>query len=119
MEEGNWNVPKVGRQPSFDLHPDIRNAFNELRTIDQFVTRLALLCKPNTVFLKECADGSKQAFYLLRDYWAILQDVSLSKEERKKKSLEQLELIEQDMGVVFFYNQFTQCLKKGQCMNPG
>jgi len=49
METQTWDLPPVIQgEYHFDLHPDIRNAFDELQTYDKFVQRLASVCKPDT-----------------------------------------------------------------------
>ena len=117
MEERNWKLSELDRQYKFDLHPTIRDAYLDLNSYNHFVERLALLCKPNSKIFEEFKEGSKKAYNLLRDYWAIIQDASLSKDDRRKKSRQKLDIIEHDPELKSFYESFCLCLKIGEIKN--
>lgn len=117
MEEKNWDIPAFKRELYFDLHSDIRNAFNELKTYDKFVQRLASVCKPDTKIFYDFKEGSKRAYSLMADYWQILQDSSISIIERKKKSTAKLKQIEHDPEIRAFFDEFSSCLKVGDLLS--
>jgi len=118
MEGNNWEIPPVIQgQYHFDLHPDIRNAFDDLKTYDKFVQRLTLVCKPNTKIFTDFKEGSKRSYSLMADYWKILQDTSISADERKKKSTAKLKQIDQDQEIHDFFSAFSTCVKVGDLLH--
>lgn len=102
---------------SFDLHPDIRSAFDDLKSYGNFVQRLTTICKPTSKVFDEFKEGSKRAYALLSDYWVIINDQSLTKEERWKKSTAKVKRIDQDPEIFAFYEKFLQCLKAGDILS--
>ena len=113
MENVNWSIPEVEKKSPFDLHSDIRNAFGDLKTYDSFVKRLTSLCKPSTRAFEDFKEASGRAYSLLGRYWSVLQDASLSKAERKEKSLILFKQIEEDPGIMEFYDRFCESLNVG------
>lgn len=117
MEAKNWEIPPVVQgEYHFDLHPDIRNAFEDLQTYDKFVQRLTVVCKPETTVFKDYQEGSKRSYSLMVDYWQILQNSSISAIDRKRKSTAKLKQIEQDSEIRIFFNAFSSCLKVGDLL---
>ena len=86
MEKADWTIPEIGIRWHFDLHPDIRSAFDDLNTHDSFVKRLATVCKPHNKVFEEFEKGSTRAYSLLENYWAILNDKSISKKGPRRKA---------------------------------
>jgi len=118
MEVINWEVPPVAQdQYHFDLHPDIRNAFEELKTYDKFVKRLISVCRPNTKVFEVSAEGAKRSYSLLSDYWCYLRNSSIPANERKKRSIAKLKQINQDQEIKKFFKEFCLCLKIGDALN--
>lgn len=118
METQTWDLPPVIQgEYHFDLHPDIRNAFDELQTYDKFVQRLASVCKPDTKVFIDFKEGSKRAHSLMTDYWQNLQNSSISAMARKKKSVAKLKKIFQDQEIKVFFENFLLCLKIGDILN--
>jgi len=118
MEGNNWEIPPVIQgQYHFDLHPDIRNAFDDLKTYDKFVQRLTLVCNPNTKIFTDYKEGSKRSHSLMADYWQILQDTSISAVDRKKKSAAKLKQIDQDQEIRDFFSAFSSCVKIGDILH--
>lgn len=118
MEVPNWEVPPViQNEYHFDLHPDIRNAFEELKTYDKYVQRLISVCNPDTKLFKDFKEGSKRSYSLMSDYWLNLRDSSISAKERKKKSMAKLKQINQDQEIKIFFKEFCLCFKIGDFIN--
>ena len=117
MEKADWSIPRVEREQNFDLHPDIRKAFDDLKTYDKFVKRLASVCKPNSKVSKDFKAGSKKAYELLGNYWRVLKDPSLSKNERGEKSQEILNQIEKDTEIKKFHDEFSLLVKVGDFLS--
>jgi len=118
METQTWDLsPVIQGKYHFDLHPDTRNAFDELQTYDKYVQRLASVCKPDTKVFIDFKEGSKRAYSLMADYWHNLQNSSISTKERKKKSVAKLKQINQDQEIKVFFINFISCLKIGDILN--
>ena len=113
MEEKNWKIPVVPTQAGHELHPSIRSAFGNIHTFDDFIKRLASVCRPNVAVFKEFQGSLKKAYPLLQNYWGILKDPSLKKELRLEQSREKLNQLEKDPEIEKFYKQFTSCLNVG------
>jgi len=47
QDDLNWELTNVHSGHGFDLHPDILDATNTLKTYDDFVQRLEAVCEPN------------------------------------------------------------------------
>jgi len=116
IENVDWSLPKVDKEWKSDLHPDVREVFNELKTYDKFVDRLTKICKPNTKIFEDFKKGSIGSYSLLDDYWKVLQDQSLSKNERKKRSSEIIGFIEEDPEIEKFFKEFSRCIKVGDLL---
>lgn len=117
MERADWTIPHVERERNFELHPDIRKAFDDLKTFDNFIKRLASVCKPNTKIFEEFKIPAKRAYKLLENYWEVLKDPQLLKNERKEKSQEVLKKIEEDTEVVRFFTEFSSLVKAGDFLS--
>ncbi len=116
MESPSWNVPYIDKKWDFDLHPDIRIAFQELKSYDFFVQRMASICTANAQVFNEEKEGAKRAYTLLRRYSKILHDDSLAKQERKKHCSGLLKRVEQEPEIRRFYEEFLRCLKAGDLL---
>ena len=117
MEQPNWAIPEIDIRWHFDLHTDIRSAFDDLKTYDSFVQRLATVCKPHNKVFEEFEKGSTRAYSLLENYWIIINNTSISKKDREKKSQEKLKEIEQDPEVNNFYDKFSTLVKVGDLLS--
>ena len=117
MEKADWTIPSVEREKNFDLHPDIRKAFDDLKSYDHFVKRLASVCRPNTKIFEDFKAGSTKAYELSDDYWAIIKDAGLSKKEREKKSQNVLKEIEENPNIKEFFEKFSKLVKVGDLLS--
>jgi hypothetical protein len=111
--KGNWKPLPVDKGYSFELHPDIRDIFTGLEDYRKFVNTLSSICRPETKAFNEFKQGSQRAYTLLIDYWAVMWDPKLKKQERRKNSLAYLKRIEQDSEVRNFYEELRRCVKVG------
>ena len=69
-----WYELGPARDGNFDLLPEIRDACRGITSYDEFVARLAAICKPDAAVFKSFQPALKEAFALLQGYWAILSD---------------------------------------------
>jgi hypothetical protein len=116
MESPNWNIPEIDKKWHFDLHPDIRIAFQELNSYGAFVQRLLSICRVNTRIFEEAEDISKRAYSLVQEYSATLQNESFSRIERRKRCLTFVKRLEQEPAIQMFHDQFMKCLKTGDLL---
>lgn len=112
----NWILTPVKKDYPYELHPYINDTFNDLKNYSNFVTRFLTLCKPNSRVFDEFKQGSQKAYSLLKDYWAVMWNSELKKEERRKKSQAYLRRIEQDPEVKDFYEEFKKCVHVGELL---
>jgi hypothetical protein len=106
-----WVVPSHTKEFNFDLLPEIRQACDAIKSYDQFVQRLASLCKPDAEIFKTFEPALKKAYALLPGYWAMLNDPKLNQEDRQKASLERIKQLEKEGISDQFYEEFSQCLQ--------
>jgi hypothetical protein len=116
IEQKNWLIPRIPTPYISDLHPNIRDAFDDLKTVGDFVKRLATVCRPDTKAFNEFAKGKNAAYRGLEEYWKVLKDEKKNKEERKKASTEILRDLESDKDIIAFHNELARCIKVGDLL---
>ena len=116
VEQKNWLIPPIPKPYITDLHPNIRDAFDDLKTVGDFVKRLATVCRPDTKAFTEYAKGTTASYRGLEEYWKVLNDEKKSKEERKKTSTDILRDLESDKDVIAFHNELARCIKVGDLL---
>lgn len=92
------------------VHPDIYNAYNNIRTYDMFVEELARLCEPNVEVFLTFEDVLHSAYSLLQDYWRVIQESSLSGKERKEISMQHIKQLEGLPEIDRFCSEFSRCV---------
>jgi len=107
---GLWDIPEIKKEKNFDLHPDIRKAWDYLQTYDELVGRLAYICEPNTQVFDSFAGVLRRAYSLLGDYWRVIQDGTKSIKERKEISIELIKQLEETPVIEQFYSEFSKCV---------
>jgi len=110
IADGNWVLPPFTKLYASDLHPDIHNAHEELKTYDQFVERLAAVCEPEVEVFKTFGSVLKKAYALTGQYWHAIKNEEMTLKERKKKSLELLALLGKEPKIEEFYKEFSACI---------
>ena len=60
--KGTWTIPIHQKVANFDLLPEIRQAWDRIQSYDDFVRRLAEICKPNASVFKTFAPALQRAF---------------------------------------------------------
>jgi hypothetical protein len=106
-----WLLPAHSKEFNLDLLPEIRRACDSIQTYDQFVERLASLCRPDAEVFKTFKPALQKAYALLPGYWAILNDPNMTIEERQKASSDREKRLEQEGISEAFYEEFSQCLQ--------
>ena len=106
-----WIVPAPEKLFNYDLLPEIRQACDEIKSYDQFVQRLASLCKPDAEVFTTFEAALRKAYALLPGYWATLNDASLTQDDRQEAGLERVKKLEQEGITDEFYHEFAQCLQ--------
>lgn len=106
-----WVVPSHKKEFNFDLLAEIRQACDAIKNYDQFVKRLASLCKPDAEVFTTFEPALRKAYALLPGYWATLNDASLTQDDRQEAGLERVKKLEQEGITDEFYHEFAQCLQ--------
>jgi hypothetical protein len=107
MASGNWSIPDVQKKLYFNLHPDILDAFEDLKDYELFVQRLAAMCKPGTTIFDDFKTKLQGAYSYLDKYWQVMNDASIPKEQRAKHASEILSQLEQNHDFKEFYKELT------------
>jgi hypothetical protein len=107
---GLWDILEIKKEKNFDLHQDIRKAWDYLQTYDELVERLAYICEPNTQVFDSFEDVLKRAHSLLKDYWRVIQDGTKSIKERKRISFQLIEQLEMMPNIDRFYEELSKCI---------
>ncbi|HKZ41524.1 MAG TPA: hypothetical protein VJ044_11215, partial [Candidatus Hodarchaeales archaeon] len=110
VADGNWFLPQREKIYQSDLHPEIHAAYEELKTYDKFVERLAAVCKPDIKVFKTFEPVLKKAYSLLGEYWHVIKTEDMTLKERKKKSLELISELENVPKIEDFYKEFSACI---------
>ena len=104
-----WHELGPARDGNFDLLPEIRDACRGITSYDEFVARLAAICKPDAAVFKSFQPALKEAFALLPGYWAILSDQTKTQTERREASLERIKKLDA-LGDDFF-RELSRCVQ--------
>jgi hypothetical protein len=107
FEDNDWRLGLVEKEPSFDLHPAIRHAWDSFRDFKQFYDQLVKVCQPNIELFNTFGPLLKEAHNVLGDYWKTLNNAALGKVDRKKESILRLKYLEGLNGMEEFYKQFA------------
>lgn len=104
-----WYALDSERDWKFDLLPEIRDACGTIASYDEFVARLASICKPDAELFKTFEPALRQAFAQLQGYWAILRDQTKTYKERREASLERIKQLDA-LGEKFF-QELSRCIQ--------
>ncbi len=110
-ENPHWSIPSYSKESNFDVLPEIRTACDEIKSYNAFVARLASICEPDTEVFDTFEPALKNAYALLPDFWATLNDPKLNQQERRAASLERIQQLEHEGITDEFYEEFSQCIK--------
>ncbi len=108
-EKRPWYALDSERDWKFDLLPEIRDACRGITSYDEFVARLAAICKPDAELFKTFEPALQQAYELLQGYWAVLSDQTKTHKERREASLERIKQLDA-LGEEFF-QEFSRCIQ--------
>ena len=112
QEDLNWRLTEIDKKYTSDLHPDILDAANTLKTYDDFVNRLAAVCeskKSDGVF-KTFDSILKEAYKILDEYRRIIRNTELSKKDRQTESKSSIKQLENLPDIDEFHKEFSVCL---------
>ena len=109
--KGSWTIPIHQKVANFDLLPEIREAWDQIQSYDDFVRRLAEICEPNASVFKTFAPALQRAFALLPKYWSTLNDHKLTQQARQQASLELIKQLETEGISDDFYAELSACIK--------
>ena len=110
-KEVKWNVPVHTPHQNFDLHEQIRQAWEGLRTYPEFLDRLKSICVPDAKIFTTFEPVLKKAHTLLPAYWDTLGDHERTQKDRRietQRLLHELEAIGLDDA---FYAELSDCIK--------
>ncbi|MFC1792657.1 hypothetical protein ACFL3Q_03620 [Planctomycetota bacterium] len=106
----DWQIPTFRRAYNLNLHEDILDAKDRVRTYDDYVKRLAVICEPNTEIFGTFEGVLQEAYSLLNNYWRILENQNKTIVERQKESLKLVQKIEGLPTIEQFYSELSKCI---------
>ena len=112
----NWSIDDNESLRARDVHPDVLDAADGLKTFDQFVSQLQFICGPNLEVFETFSDVLKNAFRLLPGYWDALRDEKLTQAERKEETTKRLKSLHEDPRMEQFYIEFSKCVNVDQLL---
>lgn len=110
LEKKNWSIPQIVDPFKLDLHSDILTAWDGLQTYEQFVGRLAKICRPNVKVFDTFDDILQNAYVLLGKYWASIRNQDVTQKQRKQASLKFVSELENNPRIDDFYKEFSMCM---------
>jgi len=112
-ENVHWNIPANDKEKgvNFDLLPEIRAACDEINSYDAFVARLASICKPDAEVFTSFKEPLEKAYFLLKDYWAILKKHESDPEGSARSQLGADSKTGTRDHQRRFYEEFSQCIQ--------
>ncbi len=112
-----WTVPAHEKLFNYDLLPEIRQACDAIQSYDQFVQRLASLCRPDAKVFTTFEPALIKAYALLPGYWATLNNPGINQKERQKASRDLVKKLESEAISEQFYDEFSQCLQINEMLS--
>ena len=111
-ENMHWSIPPYSKEFNFnfDVLPEIRTAWDEIKSYDAFVARLASICEPDTKVFDTFKTALKNAYNLLPAFWAAMSNPKLNQQDRRAASLECIQKLEREGISDKFYEEFSQCI---------
>jgi len=115
-KEIQWNVPIHTPHQNFDLHEQIRQAWEGLRTYPEFLERLASICVPDAKIFITFEPVLKKAHTLLPAYWDTLGDHKLTQKDRRSDTLTLVQQLEAVGLNDDFYAELSDCIKINEAL---
>lgn len=113
-ERTPWTIPPQFKEMNFDVRPEIRRAWDEIKSYGAFIARLSSICGPDAAVLKKSEPALLKAYSQMWEYWAALNDASLSRKNRRAASSEHMRQIQQQAITDDFYDEFSKCIQIGE-----
>jgi len=109
QEDLNWRLTEIDKKYTSDLHPDILDAANTIKTYDDFVNRLATICEPNKTdgVFKTFDSILEEAYKILDGYRRIIRNNELSKKDRQTESMTRIKQLENLPDIDEFHKEFS------------
>ena len=111
LEDLSWKIPDFQKQTQSDLHPDIHQAWANLRTFDAFIERLQSICDPNAKVFTTFQPVLVKTHKVLEDYWKTLLNNDIPQADRKKESIKLLKQLDKEPHILDLYDELSKSLK--------
>jgi hypothetical protein len=110
-KEIQWNVPIHTPHQNFDLHEQIRQAWDGLRSYTEFVERLKSIFIPDAKIFTTFGPVLQEAYKLLPAYWDTLGDHELTQKDRRRDTQALVHELEAVGLNDDFYAELSDCIK--------
>jgi len=116
-EGSDWKIDFRNQTKGYALHHEIRDAFIDLQSSDDFIKRLAKFCDQRSQLCEEFKEGLGRAYDILAKYASFIKDPNMTSKDRLVKSRAQLKKLEADEDIQKFFQAFRGCLNIGDTLN--
>jgi hypothetical protein len=106
-----WSIPPHFREFNFEVRPEIRRAWDDISNYDAFIGRLKSMCQLNTTVFNTFEPALRKAYPLLQEYWVVMNDVRLSRKDRRAASSARMRELEREAISDEFYDEFSKCIQ--------
>jgi hypothetical protein len=106
-----WSIPPHFREFNFDVRPEIRRAWDDIKNYDGFIARLASICRPDTAVFSTFEPVLRKVYPLLQDYWVVMNDVRLNRKDRRAASSARMRELEREAISDEFYEEFSKAIQ--------
>ncbi len=116
-EGSDWKIDFRNQTKGYALHHEIRDAFIDLQSSDDFIKRLAKFCDHRSQLCEEFKEGLGRAYDILAKYVSFIRNPNMTSKDRLEKSRVQLKKLEADEDIQRFFQAFRGCLNIGDTLN--
>lgn len=109
-----WTIPPQFKEFNFEVRPEIRRAWDEIKSYGAFINRLSGICGRDAAVFKKFEPALLKAYSQMWQYWAVLNDSRLSRKDRRAASAEHMRQIQQAAITDEFYDEFSKCIQIGE-----
>ena len=106
----SWGLNKNELSFGGNLHSEIREAWDKVKTFESFEQRLSYLCRPNIDLFSSFSGVLNKAYCLLEKYWQVLRDSTITQKNRQEESIKLINELEEMKDIENFYYEFAKCL---------
>lgn len=106
-----WSIPPLFKEFNFDVRPEIRRAWDEIKNYNGFIARLESICRPGSTVFETFEPALRKAYPLLQEYWVVMNDLRLNRKDRRAASSARMRELEREAISDEFYDEFSKAIQ--------